>query len=52
MKTKKREGERRDAAQFIRPVSKIYSKVAEIMRLFRMQLSLESPYNKIFRSAH
>ena len=58
MKTKKREKEggrereRRDAAQFIRPVSKMYSKVAEMMRPFRVQLSLESPYNKISKSAH
>ena len=40
-------GERKDAAQFIRPDSKMYSKVAEMMRLFRVQLSPESPYNKI-----
>ena len=44
MKTKKgkkagkagRERERMDAAQFIRPDSKMYSKVAEMMRLFRV----------------
>ena len=30
----------------------MYSKVAEMMRLFRVQLSPESPYNKIFKSAH
>ena len=47
-----REGGKRDTAQFIRPVSKMYSKVAEMMRLFRVQLSLESPYNKICKSAH
>ena len=38
--------ERRDAAQFIRPDSKMYSKVAAMMRLFRVQLSLDSPYLK------
>ena len=42
---------KRDAAQFMRPVAKMYSKVAEIIRLFRVQLSLGSPYNKILRSA-
>ena len=47
-----REGERRDTAQFIRPDSKMYSKVAEMMRLFRVQLSLESPYTRIFKRAH
>ena len=47
-----RERERWDTAQFIRPVSKMHSKVAEMMRLFRVQLSLQSPYNKIVKSAH
>ena len=47
-----REGGKRDTAQFIQPVSKMYSKVAQMMRLFRVQLSLESPYNKICKSAH
>ena len=47
-----REGERRDTAQFIRPNSKMNSKVAEMMRLFGVQLSLESPYGKIFKRAH
>ena len=32
-----RERERMDAAQFTRPDSKMYSKVAEMMRLFRVQ---------------
>ena len=31
-----REGGKRDTAQFIRPVSKMYSKVANMMRLFRV----------------
>ena len=47
-----REREGGDAAEFIRPYSKMYSKVAEMMRLFRVQLSLESPYSKIFKRAH
>ena len=47
-----RERERWDAAQFILPDSKMYSTVAEMMRLFRVQLSLESPYSKIFKRAH
>ena len=46
-----RERERMDAAQFIRPNTKMYSKVAEMMRLFRVQLSLESPYGRIFKRA-
>ena len=46
-----RERERMDAAQFIRPDPKVYSKVAEMMRLFGVQLSLESPYSKIFKRA-
>ena len=47
-----RERERMDAAQFIRPDSKMYSKVVEMMRLFWVQLRLESPYSKIFKRAH
>ena len=43
-----REREKRDAAQFMRPDSKMYSKFAEMMRLFRVALSLDSPYSKIF----
>ena len=47
-----RERERMDAAQFIRPDSKMNYKVAEMTRLFRVQLSLESPYSRIFKRAH
>ena len=47
-----REREGMDAAQFIRPDSKMYSKVAEMMRLFRVQPSVESPYSRIFERAH
>ena len=47
-----RERKRRDAAQFNRPDSKMYSKVAEMMRIFTVQLSLESLYHKIFKRAH
>ena len=47
-----RERERMDAAQFIRPDSKIYANFAEMMGLFRVQLSLESPYSRIFKRAH
>ena len=47
-----RERERGDATQLIRPDSKMYPKVAEMMRLFGVQLSLESPYTKIFKRAH
>ena len=47
-----KEKERMDAAQLIRPDSKMYSKVAEMMRLFSVQLSLESPYSRIFKRAH
>ena len=47
-----RERERGDAAQFIRPDSKMYSKVSEMMRLFRVQLSLESPYSRILKRIH
>ena len=46
-----RERGKRDTAQFIRPVSKMCSKVAEMMHLFRVKLSLEYPYNKMLRSA-
>ena len=49
---KREERERMDAAQLIRPDSKMYSKVAEMMRLFSVQLSLESPYSKIFKRTH
>ena len=41
------EGGKRDTAQFIRPISKMYSKVAEMMRLLRTQFSLQSPYKKM-----
>ena len=34
---RKREGGKRDTAQFIRTVSKMHPKVAEMMRLFREQ---------------
>lgn len=47
---KEREREKtKDAAQLIWSVAKTYSKVTKLMRLFRVQLRLEYPYNKTFK---